>query len=112
MGGREYGSVIFTQHYDTDPPHITIDRADPHVLVTDQTLNDIYANRGRRWHGSVLRLDPSPPKRYCEPPCQYPSHPFCWTDWLLHLDVAGRHLVYRIGKYRLEQNIWEASWPD
>lgn len=101
------GSVVFTVEYHGDTSTVTIDQADPHVLVNDEVLNQACTHPTQ-----FIRMEPSPHERYCQPPCAYPSHPFCWTDWLLHLDIPGRHLIYRIGKYRLDQNAWEASWPD
>lgn len=123
MSADPFGAVIFTSHYDTDPPTITIDQADPHVLVTDDILTEAAVVGPRRFWGSLLRVEPptgTPPPTpwaswhdHCldaENQCDIPDR--CFTNWLLHLDIPGRHLVYRIGKYRAAQNVWEASWPD
>lgn len=110
-----WGYVVYTQHYHgPQAGTVTIDRADPRALVLDEILNDAL-ERPRTLLASVLRLQPAPDTGWCDGGpgvCQYPSHPFCFTGWLLHLDLPGRHLVYRIGKYRPEDNCWEASWPD
>lgn len=101
-----FGTLIFTQTYLDDKAHtVTIEQADPHILIADQLLQKASDNPG--WN--YIRLERGSGGT-CEHRLCHPTD--CWTDWLLHVDIPGRHLVYRIGKYRLNENLWEASWPD
>lgn len=36
----------------------------------------------------------------------------CFFNSLLRIKGANRTVVYRIGRYLLGLNAWEASWPD
>jgi hypothetical protein len=116
MSADPFGTLIFTQTY-TDPPTVTIEQADPHVLINDELLNSAHRSPGLY----LLRVEPPPgltPAPWAvwhdhdvdKDPCVYPGQ--CFVNWILHVDIPGRHLVYRIGKYRFESNRWEASWPD
>lgn len=113
-----WGYIIYTEHYHgLQAGTITIQRADPRALVLDEILHETLERwpPARSARSSVLRLQGPPDTGWCDGGpgvCTYPSHPFCFTGWLLHVDLPGRHLVYRIGKYRPEDNCWEASWPD
>lgn len=121
-----FGTVVMTRHYAQDGwtvEHVTVDHADPHILVSDDLLNEVAqdfadANQspGEPYYAesyrSSLRLECSPHPRFCGDSCTYPSHPFCWTDWLLHIDAKDRHLVYRLTGYDRDWQAWRAAWPD
>lgn len=106
--------MVYTEHY--TGPHagtITIDRADPRALVLDEILIEALEHSSLR--ASVIRLQAPPDTGWCAVGpgvCEYPSHPFCFTGWLMSIDLPGRKLIYRIGRYRRADNCWEASWPD
>jgi hypothetical protein len=121
-----FGTVVMTRHYAQDGrtvDHLTIDRADPHILVSDDLLTEVAHNIadtdqpvGEPYYAESyrfgMRLECGPRPRLCGAGCTYPSHPFCWTDWLLHIDAKDQHLVYRLTAYDREQEAWRASWPD
>ena len=108
----KWGYVVYTEHYaGPEDGTVTIDRADPHALVLDEILHE--ALEGSSLRASVLRLRRAP--TFCTTPrdeCGYPSHPLCFTGWFMDIDLPGRPLVYRIGRFRPAENTWEASWPD
>lgn len=110
-----WGYVVYTVHHDGPlAGTVTIDRADPFALVLDEILHEAI-NPIKTLRTSVLRLENPPDTGWCDVGpgvCEYVSHPFCFTGWLMHIDLPGRHLVYRIGKFRAKDNCWEASWPD
>lgn len=129
LTSQGFGTVVVTRHYAEDGrtvDHITVDHADPHILVSDDLLFEVSQNLpddkqvpGEPYYAESyrygIRLEPSPQPRFCGNgvgKCEYPSHPFCWTDNLLHIDAKDRHLVYRLTAYNLEHEAWHASWPD
>ena len=110
-----WGCIVYTEHYSgPEAGTVTIDRADPFALVLDEILIEALC-RDPRPRSSVLRLRPAPETGWCAVGpgvCEYPSHPFCFTGWLMSIDLPGKTLVYRIGRFRSVDNTWEASWPD
>lgn len=114
--GFPHGCIVYSETIAHDGTRtLIIERADPTALVLDEILHEVLERPRSTLRSSVLRLQGAPDTGWCDGSpgvCQYPSHPFCFTGWLLHLDLPGGHLVYRIGKYRPEHNCWEASWPD
>lgn len=111
-----WGHVVYTQHYDgPQAGTVTLDRADPFVLVLDEVLHETMLRPLTLQGVPVFRLQGPPDTGWCDVGpgvCGYPSHPFCFTGWLLHIELPGHHLIYRVGKYRPEGNRWEAAWPD
>lgn len=121
-----FGTVVLTRHYAADGwtvEHVTVDHADPEIVITDDLITEIAVNLpdddqlpGRPFYAENfrfgLRMEPSPVRRLCPNSCTYPSHPFCWTSWLFHVDAKDRHLVYRLNTYDLELHAWHAAWPD
>lgn len=107
----KWGYIIYTEHYvGPQAGTVTIDRCDPHALVLDEILHEARNLKPRAKLISLRRAS-----GFCEIPrdeCEYPSHPLCFTGWLMTVDLPGRPTVYRIGKYRSRDNCWEASWPD
>lgn len=111
----KWGHVVYTVHFHGPlAGTVTIDQADPHALVLDEILHEALAPR-RTVRTSMLRLQGPPDTGWCDGGvrvCEYPSHPFCFTGWLMHVQLPGRTVIYRIGKFRAVDNCWEASWPD
>lgn len=85
--GHEAVGVIF---FRTDEHHdgtttLTIEHADPRIVITDELLSEIAAGNSR----------------------------FCTLrDGVLRIEGTNRTVVYRIGEYRLVPNVHYAEWPD
>jgi hypothetical protein len=100
------GECVFTTHFPSgEPEFYTIDHADPHILISDEILNEIRDNGcdGR------VRLDL--PQRI-DHQCPNTQPGWCFKDCIVHFNAANRTVIYRIGDYIPERNTWEASWPD
>jgi hypothetical protein len=127
LTAQGYGTVVMTRHYADDGrtvDYVTVDHADPHILVSDDLLFEVSQNRpddkqpvNEPYYAESyrfgIRIEPSPQPRFCGngvDTCAYPSHPFCWTDNLLHIDAKDRHLVYRLTAYDLERHAWQATF--
>ena len=134
-----HGQCIVRRHHNDCDVYITLERADPQILVCDQVLHDIHDDpHVDVWLDMPERAAPDYPDGMLQ---QYPDAPL--TDplkdtsrWsflghvadgqpvlarplpelydgaLLHIDARNQHVIYRIGTYRLDVNAWEAAWPD
>ena len=82
-------------------------QADPYILIADEVL----ANHARWLPKARLEWQfHDDPSGASGPGCRLGGT--CYKNWLLHIDADNQHLVYRIGDYRAEPNVWEAAWPD
>lgn len=101
------GECCFTTHYPHGGPSFyTIDRADPHILISDEILNEI---RDRVPDGVSLDI---PLRSNSNHQCPDSQPGFCFKDCLVAFTAANRTVIYRVGDYLPERNAWEASWPD
>jgi hypothetical protein len=79
-----FGECIFTRHW-TDGS-LTVDRADPRVLIDAEVLDDI--RDGRCGPELSLRGD------------------------VLTIDATNRRVIYRIGEHLMLPDRYVAEWPD
>jgi hypothetical protein len=98
----ELGEVIMTQRFDPESGEytITIDHADPRVLVNSQFLTMLTTSDNEvapAWQRNA-RLEPG-------------SGPGLYGGCVLRIRATNRALVYRItGRY--DEHSWIAEWPD
>lgn len=128
---RGYGTVMITKHYKPDGrtvDHITVDRADPEILIDDQLLCDLSrdveepVSVGDYSKNELVGLPLEPSDHEPDAPCECPTamgHD-CLIGWFLHIDGRDRHVVYQIGEQMPHPDCepgcgcgpWPARWPD
>ena len=91
---------------------LRVDRADPHIEVSVELLNEIFnAPDYRPYASRPAWIDFDRTCAHHDWCC--PGAPgLCYKDGLLHFDGINQHVVYRIGDYNWERNTWLAAWPD
>lgn len=104
-----FGEIIFTRHYDpaADPAiWVTIDHADPRILISHQLLEQIARGRCDPWDPWAV-LD-----KTCA--CSPEVRKLCmhYQGARLELTASNTRLVYVIGEPRYTSWCWEAEWPD
>lgn len=83
---------------------ITIEHADPHIVIADKSLNKIDNGNA----GPYVNLRPPPESAHSGL-----RTADTWAGWTLRVHGINRDLIYRIiGKHRLCPIAWEAAWPD
>jgi hypothetical protein len=92
---------------------IAIEHADPHIVIADGFLNQIYdGNAGDSCASVGLR----PPRESAPASLRTevrPRRADSWAGWTLRIHGVNRDLIYRItGKHRSCPIAWEAAWPD
>lgn len=104
-----HGDLVCTRHYPSqdehcEPSYITIEQADPTILVNDSWLDDIA------WNNAVgMQVKARADTPHARPPM---GQSFNWTGWFLTVQGRNRTVIYRITGYNPQHHAWEASWPD
>lgn len=102
----QYGACFLTEH---DDGTLTVDRADPRMLVSARFLEAIATGRPRA--GQVAGITLTGHTERIERLGQgehYPDGP----DMVLTINATNRKVIYRIREYRLEPDAYVAEWPD
>jgi hypothetical protein len=96
-----YGELEVTRHYPRAPGDfagITIDRADPRILITDEMLR------------LIARGHCTPYAKFCA--MRPRPHGGDFTGGKLEIRDASRKVVYIIRECKPIMRCWLAEWPD
>jgi hypothetical protein len=100
---------------------LTLDRADPYVLVLNEILFGLY-HRGWQYHPDITLTRPTTghgsPGHFDinygneGPDCGAQLGMVCFKDSVFRIKARNQTAVYRIGNYLPGPKSWEAFWAD
>lgn len=112
---REPGECIMSNRsHDDGGWDLIIDRADPHVWICDQLLRALHDDDDDSpWvrlkvNASLVR-DPRCDVEDC---CAQRDVGTCFMGAILTIKAHNLTVIYKVGHWVPEANVWEARWPD
>lgn len=102
-------------NHDDGTSDLIIDRADPHVWISDQLLRELYYGEDSPW--AWLRVDATLVRNErCDTVncCAQEDVGTCFMGAILTIKAHNCTVIYEIGRWVTDQysGLWEASWPD